>query len=752
MVYLTADQYEEAYKRILDGAADSTKDGTGACSVLVLVANDPDALCAARILFVMLKHDFIAYKMVPVSNYSDIIRCNSELIDSNEQLRTVVLINCGATVDIQESIKIHDKLSIIIIDSHRPYNLYNIFWNEQILCLDDGDLDQLEKVRQSFNYLEFQESDNSESEISQEDLSCNSDSDNDGDVAGAFIKAQEKRANRRAKKEESRQEIANYYSQGAYYGQSAAVCCFQIAELLGKPTVADTVWWAIVGITSQICLDQIDNEGYMLVANSIKDTIAQLQYIDNNKNSSYGSNASTLQSENFFDPKLKEVNTNESILNDATSRDTSLPTNRATDGLSFLDQNISSSIIGDDLEDEKDKSVVLTTLVSGSKYVQPRQGIYASMEFKFFMVRHWSLESAMKYSSFITTRLGTWSSRGKSLFDLMIAKLGLARTEIRQSYTHLDPKLKNEMPERWERIASDYNLEGALYLSFVRAFGWRFPLASASDHVWALIALLASSSHDVNQLTLPSASLLNQGLVKDFNSKDLSNNLRHKSTLGGSGANNDRDTSVTESDNIDSREDYNRGIPEVRNWKEGFYLAYDSLSEMKSLQMGFELAMKVQSAIVDMGSQMLERRSVKTLSRFKLVVINDDCVSSFQPFLHSPLVLIQLGQFILDALRNHGRSEHLPLPFVLAVLDPLINMYLVLGIATPEYISRNLQQKELSYSTTYSGEARNRFGIIFEQAASDCDATIHNSYFDASVISIHSKQLPAFINKLRKHA
>lgn len=54
MGFIEPDQYAQAYERIRQDAAKSV-----ASSVLLLVANDPDALCAARILTVGSLYCFI---------------------------------------------------------------------------------------------------------------------------------------------------------------------------------------------------------------------------------------------------------------------------------------------------------------------------------------------------------------------------------------------------------------------------------------------------------------------------------------------------------------------------------------------------------------------------------------------------------------------------------------------------------------------------------------------------------------------
>ncbi|KAJ2424975.1 DNA replication initiation factor cdc45, partial [Coemansia sp. RSA 2524] len=125
MVYVSSTHYEDAYRRIADTAAT-----TAGASVLLFVSMDADALCALRILTSLFKRDSIAHKIVPVSNYAEITSMNQTLAQ-NQQIKSIVFLNCGAQTDVQDFVTLRDDLVVMVIDSHRPFNLYNVFWHEQ---------------------------------------------------------------------------------------------------------------------------------------------------------------------------------------------------------------------------------------------------------------------------------------------------------------------------------------------------------------------------------------------------------------------------------------------------------------------------------------------------------------------------------------------------------------------------------------------------------------------------------------------
>lgn len=74
--------YAEAYANVL--AAHRRSPLTSASSVILLVAPDVDALCAARMLADLFKQDDVTYRLIPVSGIAELERVRDELITLNE--------------------------------------------------------------------------------------------------------------------------------------------------------------------------------------------------------------------------------------------------------------------------------------------------------------------------------------------------------------------------------------------------------------------------------------------------------------------------------------------------------------------------------------------------------------------------------------------------------------------------------------------------------------------------------------------
>lgn len=109
--------------------------------VLVLVALEPDALCACRILTALLKRDYIQHKIQPVSGYSDLAHVGETLVQPMRVQQggnggLVVCLGVGGLVDMSSMLGLDDTedgvdpsggVEVWIVDAQRPWNLGNVF-------------------------------------------------------------------------------------------------------------------------------------------------------------------------------------------------------------------------------------------------------------------------------------------------------------------------------------------------------------------------------------------------------------------------------------------------------------------------------------------------------------------------------------------------------------------------------------------------------------------------------------------------
>ena len=70
--------------------------GRQACSVMIIVANEVDAMASAKILTHLLRSENVAYKLRPVANFTHIMDIVDEFTASD--IKTVFMVNCGAVI------------------------------------------------------------------------------------------------------------------------------------------------------------------------------------------------------------------------------------------------------------------------------------------------------------------------------------------------------------------------------------------------------------------------------------------------------------------------------------------------------------------------------------------------------------------------------------------------------------------------------------------------------------------------------
>ncbi|KAF2267538.1 CDC45-like protein [Lojkania enalia] len=109
--------------------------------VLLLVALEPDALCACRILTALLRRDYVPHKIQPIAGYGDLTRAAEELVRPMRILEggsggVVVCLGVGGMVDLEEilGLEVDDNgqggpgdVEVWVLDARRPWNLSNVF-------------------------------------------------------------------------------------------------------------------------------------------------------------------------------------------------------------------------------------------------------------------------------------------------------------------------------------------------------------------------------------------------------------------------------------------------------------------------------------------------------------------------------------------------------------------------------------------------------------------------------------------------
>lgn len=539
-MFIKRSDYASAYLKIKEASV------SGGCTVQLFVALDPDALCACKLLSTLLKGDFISHKIRPVSGYRDLEQANKTLLEQNEDIKFIILLNCGTMVDLNNYLVSMEDVSIYVIDSHRPHNLNNIYIENNIFVFDDGDIEEdMNKIHDAwyaFNSHELSDEENSDSsnereeEVEDDNRSVESYSSSDYQ-ARSRRRFSEETTQRRAEIKEKRKKrkefasiLSEYYEKGSWYGESITNILFAVASMLGRED-NDMLWLAIVGLT---CLE--------IHCQSSK----------------------------------KYFNRSYSLLKDEVNRLNPSP----------LENQIVGRAHGKTPHD---------------------QSIRLEDEFRFMLVRHWSLYDSMLHSAYVGSRLHIWSEEGRKRLHKLLAKMGLSLVECKQTYIHMNMDLKKTLKSSLKRFAPFYGLDDVIFHSFTRTYGFKCTL-SASDVSYAISALLEMG---------------NTGVL-----------LQSKTVA--------RSPDMTEEEYLEKFEN-----AQNQEWLHNFYDAYDALDDVDSLERALKLAMHLQRAIVRTGITLLEKRAIKTLRSFRFGLINEG--PDLKIFMH-PLALTKMSLWIAEAI------------------------------------------------------------------------------------------------------
>ena len=221
--------------------------------------------------------------------------------------------------------------------------------------------------------------------------------------------------------------IAKYYAQGTWYGEPVSSLLYSLAADLGRED-NDILWFSIVGVCSGETYGRTISSGPPRLAGG-----------------GWGADTREDQIRGILKDEVRRLNP---------------PDLNATASMS------SGNASG--------VSALQTTAKSPSD-----TSIRISPEFRFMMIRHWSLYDSMLHSSYLGTKLHIWSEHGRKRLHKLLAKMGFSLTQCKQHYNHMDMDLKRSLKEKLEKYAPLYGLDGVMQDGFVRYWGWSGCLSAA---------------------------------------------------------------------------------------------------------------------------------------------------------------------------------------------------------------------------------------------------------------------------------
>lgn len=659
---------------------------SGGCSVLIVVALDVDALCACEILTSLFKADFLSYTLLAVRGYDDILRIREARIrDDNgnvkaSELRSVILINCGAIVNVMELLAPPPHMRCYIFDSHRPIHLANIYdQSQQIVVFDDGSqaIEDYPADGSDIENDDFEDEDEQEEDDEDEDDGDDDEEEDDGgddddegeaevdfgaasgvqkERSGDIVEANEedgetpvpssqdasvpgekrKRADDedqegggddpednddaesvdtvgsrhiknlsmapphgdntedtqfdgdsapasdqealKLSKRKRREEIMRYY-RGSYNGAPAATIAFELAQQMNS-SQRDLLWFAIIGLTKQFVMEEIDADNYNLMIDRFQDEVLAL---------------------------------------DTTS---------------------STTVAGNAGMDD---GHVLNPAYEHGK-------ITFEEEFRFMCYRHWSLYEAMYYSDYVASKLGlymdqarrfgarsaTSASDGETSLHVFLARMGFSLRQSQQKFTYMPLEMKQMLREKTQEIAPEFGLDDLFYGSFKRQFAFQYQLCAA-DAVRGLQALLEAPESYISS-------------VFQAENHQQQNTWASMFTI---------DTNGISYNGDNSKDGDNDSGDELRDFRQqNFILAHTALScrsvgSSKLMESGIKVAMELKQAIVRVGISIMERKLIVRVKHFRYISLT--VPEREQELFANANVLTQLALFLLNVHRASGK-------------------------------------------------------------------------------------------------
>ncbi|KAI5821281.1 CDC45 family [Pyronema omphalodes] len=632
-------------------------------SVLILCALDTDSLCGARILAALLKRDYILHQIKPVAGYQDLEKVNETLVRGNDELRFVICLGLGGLVDLASFLDLArdagDEAECWIVDGRRPWNLYNVYAGG-IKCFDDGDiLEEMAAEGEAHTLLSHPSSRplassppplNGNSDLVPTSPSQNLPNEPPLPPYVASTKTLRRKLRKLRRKHEA--VIANYYSQGTWYGEPVSSLMYSLAADLGRED-NDILWLSIVGVCAG------ETYGRTISSGPPRRTAG-----------GWGADTREDQVRGILKDEVRRLNP---------------PDLNGTSALTSGNANGVSGV-----------TALQTTARSPSD-----TSIRISPEYRFMLIRHWSLYDSMLHSSYLGTKLHIWSEHGRKRLHKLLAKMGFSLSQCKQHYTHMDMDLKRSLKEKLEKYAPLYGLDGIVKEGFVRCWGWRGCL-SAADVAYVVGGILeVGKTHKKTQKKIPG------------NSEEVSEEIER----------------LEESKEIDE-------------WITNFWDAYDALTDIEQLKSALPVAMNLHQAILRTGTALIEKRQIRLLRSFRLAVVKEG--PDLPVFTH-PNALSKLALWISEAIieqeRESSKKKHLPL--VVASLNERRNVYTVVGTALglEEDDSDDEDEEERK-------GGRNRFGIAFQEVANSTQARIRIDSFEATVVEVKQEDLGAFLEGL----
>ena len=414
-----------------------TASSEGLCTYL-LASNEADSVCAVRLVQEALKSESISFSTKAINSFSDVERILTPVL-SEGSVRSVILINCGGSVNLQRRFgELLDNVFIYVIDSHRPIHHMNLSGNSKRVLVFGGEIETVddnvpdEDDPDDATLSEDEEDDDIEEKKSNDDERENEEkneeeeeeafADETTNATKATLSPTRKTVLESPRRKRMRRDkVLNYYSR-SYIGDPASHVAFSWLQQIGKDRNM-SAWLAIVGVTSRYLSMDMDDETYMHFVNVYRDIV--------------------------LDKNLK-IQPQRTVMGNGGSITVPSPLNEQ---ISFLESDL-----------------------------------------RLTLYRHWSLYDACYNTGYFASRFGVWSPDSDGDLARVFAKLGLSMKIAKQKFSYMSAAdketVKLELPSV---VRTDFEFKRMIIPSFTLRIGFSLE-HSADDMARCLNALLAEGN------------------------------------------------------------------------------------------------------------------------------------------------------------------------------------------------------------------------------------------------------------------
>lgn len=410
--------------------------GSSAITVRILAANDHDGVCATSILASVLSQKGLFYTVVPVAGSADIID-QLQKLEEDTEVRSVVLLNCGASVDLQQNLEecgAPPGVKCYVIDAHRPFLLSNLSKrSDRVIVYDDDPRleDPQQGARPPVDEEEDEERDSGGEEGDEGEAEVEA-----GGAAGAIDRIARKRLraeDRKDRQKRKRQRINDYYL-SSYTAMPAAVSLFKMARQASSAS-QDMLWAAAVSLV-----------GYHELG-----FIGKIEY------------------DRLAWDELKE------------------PLDRADDVLSTAPSTVPSTDPGTEastpLSDDEAPAPTRNRRLPRGGATAAKQRLKFEADFRLVLYKHWNLEDAMLHSAYFYGALELHRDKGIRSLKNFFATAGIAPSAYKQLYSGMPLTVRKTIQKKFSEHGKAYGLskEKMFLQQFVRNLG---PLGDTDHALW----------------------------------------------------------------------------------------------------------------------------------------------------------------------------------------------------------------------------------------------------------------------------